>query len=143
MITFLYVEQNVDYQKSAMPKCPLCNSNITAKKAGIRLKSLRLSRPSKVLNLIDDQIKKMSRYWKIDEVLEASFLADIDGVSNNVIIESIKRFDSRGSLQKGYGLKYLAGMIKNESKRIAIREEYERKNLDRLPPKLKDMNEEC
>jgi hypothetical protein len=85
----------------------------------------------------------MSRYWKIDEVLEASFLADIDGVNNNVIIESIKRFDSRGSLQKGYGLKYLAGMIKNESKRIAIREEYERKNLDRLPPKLKDMNEEC
>ena len=122
-----------------MPKCPLCDSNVTAKKAGIRLKSLRLSRPSKVLNLIDDQIRKMSKYWKVDEVLEASFLADIDGVNNNVIIESIKRFDSRGSLQKGYGLKYLAGMIKNESKRIAIREEYERKNLDRLPPKLKDV----
>ena len=139
---FLCIEGSVDW-KSVMPKCPLCDSNITAKKAGIRLKSLRLSRPSKVLNLIDDQIKKMSRYWKIDEVLEASFLADIDGVNNNVIIESIKRFDSRGSLQKGYGLKYLAGMIKNESKRIAIREEYERKNLDRLPPKLKDMNEEC
>ena len=140
---FLCIEESVDYRKNVMPKCPLCDSNITAKKAGIRLKSLRLSRPSKVLNLIDDQIKKMSRYWKIDEVLEASFLADIDGVNNNVIIESIKRFDSRGSLQKGYGLKYLAGMIKNESKRIAIREEYERKNLDRLPPKLKDMNEEC
>ena len=122
-----------------MPKCPLCDSNITAKKAGIRLKSLRLSRPSKVLHLIDNQIKKMSRYWKIDEVLEASFLADIDGVNNNVIIESIKRFDSRGSIQKGYGLKYLSGMIKNESKRIAIREEYERKNLDRIPPKLKDV----
>ena len=122
-----------------MPKCPLCDSNITAKKAGIRLKSLRLSRPSKVLHLIDNQIKKMSRYWKIDEVLEASFLADIDGVNNNVIIESIKRFDSRGSIQKGYGLKYLSGMIKNESKRIAIRKEYERKNLDRLPPKLKDI----
>ncbi len=136
---FLCIEESVDYRKSVMPKCPLCDSNITAKKAGIRLKSLRLSRPSKVLNLIDDQIKKMSRYWKIDEVLEASFLADIDGVNNNVIIESIKRFDSRGSLQKGYGLKYLAGMIKNESKRIAIREEYERKNLDRLPPKLKDV----
>ena len=140
---FLCIEESVDYRKSVMPKCPLCDSNITAKKAGIRLKSLRLSRPNKVLNLIDDQIKKMSRYWKIDEVLEASFLADIDGVNNNVIIESIKRFDSRGSLQKGYGLKYLAGMIKNESKRIAIREEYERKNLDRLPPKLKDMNEHC
>ena len=140
---FLCIEESVDYRKSVMPKCPLCDSNITAKKAGIRLKSLRLSRPSKVLNLIDDQIKKMSRYWKIDEVLEASFLADIDGVNNNVIIESIKRFDSRGSLQKGYGLKYLAGMIKNESKRIAIREEYERKNLDRLPPKLKDVNEKC
>ena len=140
---FLCIEESADCRKSVMPKCPLCDSNITAKKAGIRLKSLRLSRPSKVLNLIDDQIKKMSRYWKIDEVLEASFLADIDGVNNNVIIESIKRFDSRGSLQKGYGLKYLAGMIKNESKRIAIREEYERKNLDRLPPKLKDVNEKC
>ena len=138
----LYTGENVGW-KIAMPKCPLCDSNITAKKAGIRLKSLRLSRPSKVLHLIDDQIKKMSRYWKIDEVLEASFLADIDGVNNNVIIESIKIFDSRGSIQKGYGLKYLSGMIKNESKRIAIREEYERKNLDRIPPKLKDINEEC
>ena len=126
-----------------MAKCPLCDNNITAKKAGIRLKSLRLSRPTKVLNLIDNQIRKMSKYWKIDAVLEASFLADIDGVNNNVIIESIKRFDSRGSVQKGYGLKYLSGMIKNESKRIAIREEYERKNLDRIPPKLKDINEEC
>jgi len=134
----LCIEESVAW-KIVMPKCPLCDSNITAKKAGIRLKSLRLSRPSKVLNLIDDQIRKMSKYWKVDEVLEASFLADIDGVNNNVIIESIKRFDSRGSLQKGYGLKYLAGMIKNESKRIAIREEYERKNLDRLPPKLKDV----
>ena len=126
-----------------MAKCPLCDNNITAKKAGIRLKSLRLARPTKVLNLIDNQIRKMSKYWKIDAVLEASFLADIDGVNNNVIIESIKRFDSRGSVQKGYGLKYLSGMIKNESKRIAIREEYERKNLDRIPPKLKDINEEC
>ena len=122
-----------------MAKCPLCDGKILKKDVSIRLKSLRLSRPSKVLHLIDDQIKKMSRYWKIDEVLEASFLADIDGVNNNVIIESIKRFDSRGSIQKGYGLKYLSGMIKNESKRIAIREEYERKNLDRLPPKLKDI----
>ena len=85
----------------------------------------------------------MCRNWNIDELLDASFLADIDGVNNNVIIESIKRFDSRGSIQKGDGLKYLSGMIKNESKRIAIREEYERKNLDRIPPKLKDINEEC
>ena len=126
-----------------MPKCPLCDSNITAKKAGIRLKSLRLSRPSKVLNLIDDQIKKMSRYWKIEDVIVASFLADIESIDNNIIIESINRFEKISGIDKGYGLKYLAGMIKNESKRVAIREEYERKNLDRIPPKLKDINEKC
>lgn len=138
---FLCIKANADYQINAMAKCPLCNGNITAKEAGIRLKSLRLARPTKVLNLIDKQMNKMSKYWKIDAVTEASFLADIDSVDNNVIIESINRFDSRGSLQKGYGIKYLAGMIKNESKRVAIREEYERKTLDRIPPKLKDIDE--
>jgi hypothetical protein len=85
----------------------------------------------------------MSKYWKIEDVIVASFLADIESIDNNIIIESINRFEKISGIDKGYGLKYLAGMIKNESKRVAIREEYERKNLDRIPPKLKDINEKC
>jgi hypothetical protein len=126
-----------------MAKCPLCNGNITAKNVSLRLKSLRLSRPPKVLELIDRTIDKMSKYWKIEDVIVASFLADIESIDNNIIIESINRFEKISGIDKGYGLKYLAGMIKNESKRVAIREEYERKNLDRIPPKLKDINEKC
>ena len=36
---------------------------------------------------------------------------------------------------RGYGLKYLIGMIKNENSAYGLKKEYERKSLDRIPPK--------
>ena len=37
--------------------------------------------------------------------------------------------------KKGYGIKYLIGMIKNENSAYGLKKEYERKSLDRIPPK--------
>ena len=142
MIIFLCVEQNVDYQKSAMPKCPLCDSNITAKKAGIRLKSLRLSRSPSTLRQIDTIMKELSTHWVVDDVQMAGFLADIEGVDDSIVIESIKKFRKKNGVEQGYNIKYLAGIVKNESKRFRLREDYERRTLDRIPPKLKENNEE-
>jgi len=38
--------------------------------------------------------------------------------------------------ERGYGLKYLIGMIKNENSAYGLKKQYERKSLDRIPPKV-------
>ncbi len=126
----------------SVAKCPLCNNNILKKDVRFRLESLRLMRPPKVLEYIDSILDKFSKHWDVDDIVKTGFLADIEKVEDEIVMESIRKFDSKGGIQKGFGVKYLAGMIKNESKRILLRREYERKKLDRIPPKLKDINEE-
>ena len=121
-----------------MAKCPLCEGSIPIKDVRFRLKSLRLCRPAKVLSVVDSTFEDMSRYWTINDVAKAGFLADIEKVDGDIIIETIRKFNSKGGIQRGFGLRYLCGMIKNENERIAIRKEYDRKNLDRIPPKLKE-----
>tara|TARA_R100000008_G_scaffold28683_1_gene15852 strand:+ start:6265 stop:6645 length:381 start_codon:yes stop_codon:yes gene_type:complete len=124
-----------------MAKCPLCEGSIPIKDVRFRLKTLRLCRPAKVLKTIDDIFEEVSNYWTVNDVAKAGFLADIENVDGDIIVETIRKFKSKGGIQRGFGLRYLSGMIKNESERIAIRKEYDRKNLDRIPPKLKDNNE--
>ena len=50
----------------------------------------------------------------------------------------IKTFIDKGYAERGYNIVYLCGMIENESKREEFKNERERKDLDRIPPKLKD-----
>ena len=78
-------------------------------------------------------MKELSTHWVIDDVQMAGFLA---------VIESIKKFRKKNGVEQGYNVKYLAGIVKNESKRFRLREDYERRTLDRIPPKLKENNEE-
>ena len=126
-----------------MSKCPLCNGRISKKNVSLRLKSLRLARSVNILNKIDIVIKELSKHWTIHDVDIAGFLADIEGIDDNIIIESIRKFKKKGGIEQGFTIKYLAGIIKNESKRYILRQDYERRSLDRIPPKLKDKNEEC
>ena len=124
-----------------MSKCPLCNNNISKKDVRIRLESLRLSRSPKLLEQIDGILNDFSKHWDIDNVIKAGFLADIENIEEDIIRDSIRKFKGRAGIQRGYGIKYLSGIIKNESKRVALRREYEKKNLDRIPPKLKENDE--
>ena len=126
----------------SVAKCPLCNNNISKKDVSLRLESLRLSRPKNILIAIDNILDEFSKHWIVDDVIKAGFLADIENIEGDIILESIRKFKNRGGVQRGYGVKYLAGIIKNESKRVALRIDYERKNLDRIPPKLKENDEE-
>ena len=121
-----------------MAKCPLCNKTISKKNVKIRLNSLRLSRSPKVLIAVDSVLKDLSKHWTIDNVVEAGFLADIEQVDGDIVLESINKFQNKGGIEQGYNIKYLAGIIKNEGKKAVLRKEWERKNLDRIPPKLKD-----
>jgi hypothetical protein len=125
-----------------MAKCPLCNGSISKKNVKFRLDSLRLARPPKILKAVDNIFDKLSKHWAIDDVVKAGFLADIEQVEGDIIIESIRKFINKGGVEQGYNIKYLAGIIKNEGKRVLLRKEWEIKNLDRIPPKLKDLNEE-
>ena len=123
-----------------MAKCPLCDGTISKKNVKFRLNSLRLSRPPKVLESIDSIFEELSQHWAIDDIVKAGFLADIEQVEGDIVLASIWKFKNKGGVQQGFNIKYLAGIIKNEGKRAVLRMEWERKNLDRIPPKLKDNN---
>ena len=123
-----------------MAKCPLCDGTISKKNVKFRLNSLRLSRPPKVLESIDSIFEELSQHWAIDDIVKAGFLADIEQVQGDIVLESIRKFKNKGGVQQGFNIKYIAGIIKNEGKRAVLRKEWERKNLDRIPPKLKDNN---
>ncbi len=125
-----------------MAKCPLCSGKIPKKDVSIRLKTLRLARSPRILKIIDSVVSSLSRHWIIHDIDVAGFLAEIEKINDNIIIESINRFKKKGGIEQGFNLKYLTGIIKNESKRYKLREEYERRSLDRIPPKLKDSDEQ-
>lgn len=125
-----------------MAKCPLCSGKILKKDVSIRLRSLRLSRSPKILREIDSIVKDLSAHWTIDDVQVAGFLADIQNIEDAIVSESIAKFKKKNGVEQGFNIKYLASIIKNDNKRYGLRQEYERKNLDRIPPKLKDENEE-
>ena len=126
----------------SVAKCPLCSGKILKKDVSIRLKSLRLSRSPKILREIDSIVKDLSVHWTMDDVQVAGFLADIQNIEDTIISESIAKFKKKNGVEQGFGVKYLASIIKNDNKRYGLRQEYERKNLDRIPPKLKEENEE-
>ncbi len=126
-----------------MSKCPLCSGKISKKNVTLRLRSLRLARSVNILKEIDNIIIELSKHWAIHDVDVAGFLADIEKIDDNIIIESISKFKKKGGIEQGFNIRYLAGIIKNESKRYRLRQEYERRSLDRIPPKLKDNHEEC
>tara|TARA_R100000655_G_scaffold25256_1_gene51338 strand:- start:34326 stop:34706 length:381 start_codon:yes stop_codon:yes gene_type:complete len=123
-------------------KCPLCSGKILKKDVSIRLKSLRLSRSPKILREIDSIVKDLSTHWTMDDVQVAGFLADIQNIEDAIVSESIAKFKKKNGVEQGFNIKYLASIIKNDNNRYGLRQEYERKNLDRIPPKLKDENEE-
>ena len=125
-----------------MAKCPLCSGKIPKKDVSIRLKTLRLARSPRILKIIDSVVSSLSRHWIIHDIDVAGFLAEIEKINDNIIIESINRFKKKGGIEQGFNLKYLTAIIKNESKRYKLREEYERRSLDRIPPKLKDSDEQ-
>ena len=80
----------------------------------------------------------LSKHWAIHDVDVAGFLADIENIDDSIITESVYKFKKKGGIEQGFNIRYLAGIIKNESKRVSLRQEYEKRTLDRIPPKLED-----
>jgi len=127
---------------ASVAKCPLCEGKILKKDVSIRLQSLRLSRSPNTLKEIDSIVNDLSKHWTIDDIHVAGFLADIGNIDDSIVLDSIKKFKKKNGVEQGFNIKYLAGIIKNENKRYRLRQDYERRSLDRIPPKLKDEDEE-
>ncbi len=121
-----------------MAKCPLCRGTINKKDVSLSLERLRLARSPRVLEAVDKIFSSLSAHWNIKDVDMCGLLTEIQGIDDNIVIESINKFEKRSGVDRGYGVKYLSAVIKNENKSYLLRQEYERKNLDRIPPKLKD-----
>ena len=126
----------------SVAKCPLCDGRISKKDVSIRLKSLRLSRSPSTLREIDNIVNDLSKHWAMDDVHVAGFLADIGNIDDSIVLDSIRKFKKKNGVEQGFNIKYLAGIVKNENKRYRLRKDYERRALDRIPPKLKDEDEE-
>ena len=80
----------------SVAKCPLCDGTISKKNVKFRLNSLRLSRPPKVLESIDSIFEELSQHWAIDDIVKAGFLADIEQVQGDIVLESIRKFKNKG-----------------------------------------------
>ena len=119
-------------------KCPLCKGTINKKDVSLSLERLRLARSPRVLEVVDKLVSNLSTHWNIQDVDICGLLTEIQGIDDNIVIESINKFAKKSGIDKGYGIRYLSAVIKNENKSYLLRQEYERKNLDRIPPKLKD-----
>ena len=119
-------------------KCPLCKGTINKKDVSLSLERLRLARSPRVLEVVDKIVSNLSTHWNIQDVDICGLLTEIQGIDDNIVIESINKFAKKSGIDKGYGIRYLSAVIKNENKSYLLRQDYERKNLDRIPPKLKD-----
>ena len=84
----LYTGENVGW-KIAMPKCPLCNSNITAKKAGIKFKKIWSNvRTNKFSNPTGD-VKKMGK--DVENVEMNQWMSDEKSVTKQNYEELLSR----------------------------------------------------
>ena len=119
-----------------MQQCPTCGSKLKKENYQKRIARLRLSRDKITLSLIDDTFQAVSVHFPMDDLDKFSFFKNIEDVLDIVIRKSIRQYLQEKFHERGLGIKYLAGMIKNENTAYGLKEEYERKSLDRIPPKV-------
>ena len=123
---------------SAMPKCPLCKNNMPKKEVSLRLKSLMLSVSPTLTKSINKVFNIIDSNWNLKDVEKCAFFARIEHIEESIVIKMINVFINKGYAEGGHSIAYLSGMIERENKQQKFKNEYERKKLDRLPPKLKD-----
>jgi len=122
-----------------MPKvqrCPTCNSRIKIEDYTKRIDKKRLSRDKLTLSMIDDMLESVNSYHSVNDIDKFSFYSETEEIQDIVVRKMIRHYCDKKYYKQGYGLKYLTGMIKNENSAYGLKKEYERKSLDRIPPKV-------
>ena len=118
-----------------MRRCPTCGGRLKKEDYKKRIEKKRLSRDKLTLSIIDDMFTSISPYFPMDDLDRFSFLSEVEEIQDIVIRKMTRQFLHERYYKKGYGIKYLIGMIKNENSAYGLKKEYERKSLDRIPPK--------
>ena len=72
----------------------------------------------------------------MDDLDKFSFLKNVEEITDIVVRKMIRQYLQEKFYKRGYGIKYLIGMIKTENSAYGLKKEYERKSLDRIPPKV-------
>ena len=119
-------------------KCPCCGSLFNEKSFSNQIELLKMSRSKNSLKIIETLLADMNKIRKVNEVDIFYLLSEIKNVEDLIVYRMIDMFKSRGYLEQGYNIKYLVKMILNHDKQSSLKDTYEKKTLDRLPPKLKD-----
>lgn len=119
-------------------KCPLCNSSIKEKSFTNQIDILKMSRSIKSLKSIEKLLIDMDSVRSIDEIDIYYLLNEIKNVDDEILYRMIDMFRNRGYLEQGYNMKYFVKMVTNHDEQSSLKDTYEKKTLDRLPPKLED-----
>ena len=120
---------------SKVRRCPTCGGRLKKEDYTKRIEKKRLSRDKLTLSIIDDMFTSISPYFPMDDLDRFSFLSEVEEIQDIVIRKMTRQFLHERYYKKGYGIKYLIGMIKNENSAYGLKKEYEGKSLDRIPPK--------
>jgi len=86
--------------------------------------------------MIDDMLESVNSYHSVNDIDKFSFYSETEEIQDIVVRKMIRHYCDKKYYKQGYGLKYLTGMIKNENSAYGLKKEYERKSLDRIPPKV-------
>ena len=121
---------------SGVRKCPTCGHRIKKEDYTKRIEKKRLSRDKVTLTLIDETTKLIKERLPLADLDIFAFFSEIDEIQDIIVRKMCRRYLQERLYERGYGLRYLTGMIKNENSAYGIKKEYERKSLDRIPPKI-------
>ena len=121
---------------SEKEKCPYCNKVMDIRDYKPGINNLELSRSEKTINTMKDVVASINEAMP-GTVTEAQYymlLKETSDIIGIVVRRTLQKFKEKNHAERGHGVHYLIGMIKGENSSHALREEYERKTLDRLPP---------
>ena len=121
---------------SRVRKCPTCGHRIKKEDYTKRIKKKRLTRDKITLNVIDEITRCIGENIPLDDLDVFSFFSETSEVQDIIVRKMCRQYLQEKLYDRGYGLKYLIGMIKNENSAYGLKKEYERKSLDRIPPKV-------
>ena len=123
-------------------KCPYCNKMMDVRDYKPGIKNLKLSRSEKTMNAIDDVVRLINESMpgSVNEAQYYMLLKETSDIIVIVIRRTMQKFKEKRHAERGHGIHYLITMIKGENSTHVLKENYERKTLDRLPP-VKERND--
>tara|TARA_R100000808_G_scaffold9913_1_gene26880 strand:- start:8810 stop:9187 length:378 start_codon:yes stop_codon:yes gene_type:complete len=119
-------------------KCPLCSSTFEEKSFANQIDILKMSRSIKSLKSIEKLLIDMDNVRSVREVDIYYLLNEIKNIDDDILYRMIDMFRNRGYLEQGYNIKYFVKMVTNHDEQSSLKDTYEKKTLDRLPPKLEE-----